>query len=276
MSGTLTGKTIVMSGGSRGIGLAIALRAARDGANIVLIAKTADPDPRLHGTVFSAATEIERAGGHAAPVVGDIRTDESIELAVTTALDRFGGIDVCVNNASALSPLPTLQLTPKRYDLMQDVNTRGTFMLTRACLPHLLRSPSPHVLTLSPPLNLAAHWLARFPGYLLSKYGMTLATLAFAAEFGEQGIAANCLWPRTTIATDAVANLLGGEQALRHARTPAIVADAAYAILTPDGQPVTGRTLIDDEVLRERGVTDFARYAVSGVDAALDGDFFLD
>ena len=276
MSGTLTGKTIVMSGGSRGIGLAIALRAARDGANIVLIAKTADPDPRLHGTVFSAATEIERAGGHAAPVVGDIRTDESIELAVTTALDRFGGIDVCVNNASALSPLPTLQLTPKRYDLMQDVNTRGTFMLTRACLPHLLRSPSPHVLTLSPPLNLAAHWLAKFPGYLLSKYGMTLATLAFAAEFSEQGIAANCLWPRTTIATDAVANLLGGEQAIRHARTPAIVADAAYAILTPEGQPVTGRTLIDDEVLRERGVTDFARYAVSGVDAALDVDFFLD
>lgn len=276
MSGTLTGKTIVMSGGSRGIGLAIALRAARDGANIVLIAKTADPDPRLHGTVFSAATEIERAGGHAAPVVGDIRTDESIELAVTTALDRFGGIDVCVNNASALSPLPTLELTPKRYDLMQDVNTRGTFMLTRACLPHLLRSPSPHVLTLSPPLNLAAHWLAKFPGYLLSKYGMTLATLAFAAEFSEQGIAANCLWPRTTIATDAVANLLGGEEALRHARTPAIVADAAYAILTPEGQPVTGRTLIDDEVLRERGVTDFARYAVSGVDAALDVDFFLD
>ena len=276
MSGALTGKTIVMSGGSRGIGLAIALRAARDGANIVLIAKTADPDPRLHGTVFTAAAEIERAGGHAAPVVGDIRSDESIELAVTTALDRFGGIDVCVNNASALSPLPTLELTPKRYDLMQDVNTRGTFMLTRACLPHLLRSPSPHVLTLSPPLNLAAHWLAKFPGYLLSKYGMTLATLAFAAEFSEQGIAANCLWPRTTIATDAVANLLGGEQALRHARTPAIVADAAYAILTPEGQPVTGRTFIDDEVLRERGVTDFARYAVSGVDAGLDGDFFLD
>jgi citronellol/citronellal dehydrogenase len=276
MRGTLAGKTIVMSGGSRGIGLAIAVRAARDGANIVLIAKTADPDPRLQGTVFSAAEEIERAGGHAAPVVGDIRSDENIELAVTTALDRFGGIDVCVNNASALSPLPTLELTPKRYDLMQDVNTRGTFMLTRACLPHLLRSPSPHVLTLSPPLNLAAHWLSKFPGYLLSKYGMTLATLAFAAEFSEQGIAANCLWPRTTIATDAVANLLGGEQALRHARTPAIVADAAYAILTAQGQPVTGRTLIDDEVLRERGVTDFGRYAVSGVDADLEGDFFLD
>jgi citronellol/citronellal dehydrogenase len=276
MSSTLSGKTIVMSGGSRGIGLAIALRAARDGANIVLIAKTADPDPRLHGTVFTAAEEIERAGGHAAPVVGDIRSDESIELAVTTALDRFGGIDVCINNSSALNPLPTLELTPKRYDLMQDINTRGTFMLTRACLPHLLRSPSPHVLTLSPPLNLAAHWLAKFPGYLLSKYGMTLAMLAFAAEFREQGVAANCLWPRTTIATDAVANLLGGEQALRHARTPAIVADAAYAILTSEGQPITGRTLIDDEVLRERGVTDFNGYAVSGVDADLDGDFFLD
>jgi citronellol/citronellal dehydrogenase len=274
MSGTLAGKTIVMSGGSRGIGLAIALRAARDGANIVLIAKTADPDPRLHGTVFTAAEEIERAGGHAAPVVGDIRSDESIELAVKTALDRFGGIDACVNNASALSPLPTLELTPKRYDLMQDINTRGTFMLTRACLPHLLRSPGPQVLTLSPPLNLAPHWLARFPGYLLSKYGMTLATLAFAAEFSEQGIAANCLWPRTTIATDAVANLLGGEQALRHARTPAIVADAAHAILTTGG--LSGRTLIDDEVLRERGVTDFGPYAVSGVDAGLEGDFFLD
>ena len=195
---------------------------------------------------------------------------------MTTALDRFGGIDVCINNSSALNPLPTLELTPKRYDLMQDINTRGTFMLTRACLPHLLRSPSPHVLTLSPPLNLAAHWLAKFPGYLLSKYGMTLAMLAFAAEFREQGVAANCLWPRTTIATDAVANLLGGEQALRHARTPAIVADAAYAILTSEGQPITGRTLIDDEVLRQHGVTDFNGYAVSGVDADLDGDFFLD
>jgi citronellol/citronellal dehydrogenase len=276
MSGALAGKTIVMSGGSRGIGLAIALRAARDGANIVLVAKTADPDPRLRGTVFTAAEEIERAGGHAAPVVGDIRSDESIELAVTTALDRFGGIDVCVNNASALSPLPTLELTQKRYDLMQDINTRGTFMLTRACLPHLLRSPDAHVLTLSPPLNLAPHWLAKFPGYLLSKYGMTLATLAFAAEFREQGVAANCLWPRTTVATDAVANLLGGDQALRRARTPEIVADAAYAILTPGGQRVTGRTFIDDEVLRERGVTDFARYAVSGVDDDLEGDFFLD
>jgi citronellol/citronellal dehydrogenase len=276
MSGALAGKTIVMSGGSRGIGLAIALRAARDGANIVLVAKTADPDPRLHGTVFTAAQEIERAGGHPAPVVGDIRSDESIELAVTTALDRFGGIDVCVNNASALSPLPTLDLTPKRYDLMQDINTRGTFMLTRACLPHLLRSPDAHVLTLSPPLNLAPHWLAKFPGYLLSKYGMTLATLAFAAEFREQGVAANCLWPRTTIATDAVANLLGGDQALRHARIPEIVADAAYAILAPEGQRVTGRTFIDDEVLRERGVTDFGRYAVCGVDDGLEGDFFLD
>ena len=276
MSGTLEGRTIVMSGGSRGIGLAIALRAARDGANIVLVAKTADPDPRLHGTVFTAAAEIEAAGGHAVPVVGDIRADESIEHAVAAAIERFGGIDVCLNNASALSLKPTLELTPKRYDLMQDINTRGTFMLTRACLPHLLKSPNPHVLTLSPPISLAEHWLAKFPGYLLSKYGMTLATLAFAGEFRAQGVAANCLWPRTTIATDAVTNLLGGREALRHARVPAIVADAAYAVLTTQGQQLTGRTLIDDEVLRERGVTDFGPYAVSGVDADLEGDFFLD
>jgi citronellol/citronellal dehydrogenase len=275
MSGSLRGRTIVMSGGSRGIGLAIALRAARDGANVVLVAKTADPDPRLHGTVFTAAEEIEKAGGHAMPVVGDIRSDESIDETVAIALDRFGGIDVCLNNASALSPQPTLELTPKRYDLMQDINTRGTFMLTRACLPHLLKSPNPHVLTLSPPINLAGHWLAKFPGYLLSKYGMTLATLGFAAEFNAHGVAANCLWPRTTIATDAVANLLGGEQALQRARIPAIVADAAYAILTTERQELTGRTLIDDEVLRERGVTDFGKYAVSGVDADLEGDFFL-
>jgi len=264
-----------MSGGSRGIGLAIALRAARDGANVVLLAKTAQPNERLRGTVFSAAEEIEAAGGHALPVVGDVRSDESIAEAVAAALDRFGGIDICVNNASALSDQKTLDVSPKSYDLMQDINARGTFMLTRACLPALLESNSPHVLTLSPPIILDSDWLARFPAYMMSKFGMTLATLAIAAEFDDRGMSANCLWPRTTIATDAVRNLLGGDEAVNRARLPEIVADAAYAILTDSPRRLNGQTLVDDEVLRASGVTDFASYAVSGVDADLDSDFFL-
>ena len=271
---TLSGTTIVMSGGSRGIGLAIALRAAQDGANIVLLAKTAEPNAHLGGTVFSAAEQIEAAGGHALPVVGDVRSDDSIAEVVAAAVERFGGIDICVNNASALNGSPSLELSPKAYDLMQDINTRGTFQLTRACLPHLLASPNPRVLTLSPPITFDRDWLGRFPGYMLSKYGMTLATLGLAAEFREQGLSANCLWPRTTIATDAVRNLLGGDEAIAHARTPRIMADAAHVILTADGIG-SGHTVIDDEVLRDAGVTDFAQYAVSGVDGELDLDFFL-
>lgn len=277
MTASLLGKTIVMSGGSRGIGLAIALRAARDGANVVLLAKTGTPDPRLNGTIHDAVAEIERAGGRAVGVVGDVRSDESVAEAVETAVAAFGGIDICVNNASALRMSGTLELTPAQYDLMQDINTRGTFMLTRACLPHLAASANPHVLTLSPPLNLTSRrWLAEFPGYLLSKYGMSLVTLSIAAEFADAGIAVNSLWPRTTIGTDAVRNLLGGDDALTRARRPEIMADAAHAVLTTPSRARTGQLLIDDDVLRETGVTDFGPYSYSGLDAGLDGDFFLD
>jgi citronellol/citronellal dehydrogenase len=265
-----------MSGGSRGIGLAIALRAARDGANVVIMAKSAAPTEKLKGTVFSAAEEIEAAGGNPLALVGDVRSDDSIAGAVRAAVDRFGGIDICVNNASVLNFASTAQIQPKQYDLMQDVNTRGTFMLTRACLPYLVQAPNPHVLTLSPPLNLdSQHWLARFPPYLLAKYGMSLTVLAIAAEYREQGVAVNALWPRTTIATDAVANLMGGNDALRRARHPDIVADAAYEIMTTPSRERSGQLLIDEDVLRLAGVTDFERYSIE-VGTRPDPDFFLD
>jgi citronellol/citronellal dehydrogenase len=239
--------TVVMSGGSRGIGLAIALRAAADGANIVLLAKTAKPHPKLAGTIHSAAEAIRSAGGQAVPVVGDVRSDSDVTAAVAAAVDGFGVIDICINNASVLDLTGTLELTPKRYDLMQDVNVRGTFMLTRACLPHLLKSRNPHVLSLSPPLNLSPRWLGAHPAYTLAKYGMSLVTLGIAAEFRDNGLAANCLWPRTLIATDSVANLLGGDAAISRARRPNIMADAAHAILTTDARELSGKLLIDDE-----------------------------
>jgi citronellol/citronellal dehydrogenase len=272
----LRGRTIVMSGGSRGIGLAIALRAARDGANVVLLAKTGDPNPKLEGTVHTAVAEIEAVGGHGVAVVGDVRSDDSIAEAVQTAVDRFGGIDIVVNNASALVPKSTLDVTPSQYDLMQDINVRGTFMLTRAALPHLRASENPHVLTLSPPLNLdSAFWLGRFPAYLLSKYGMSLVTLSLAAESADDGVAVDSLWPRTTIGTAAVRNLLGGDAAVARARRPEIMADAAHAILSAPFSAGTGRLLVDDDVLRAAGVTDLAPYSYTGVDEGFDPDFFL-
>lgn len=275
-SAPLAGRTIVMSGGSRGIGLAIALRAAQDGANIVLIAKTTEPNPKLRGTIHEAAAQIEQAGGRAIPVVGDIRSDESIAEAVAAAVETFGSIDICINNASALQMQGTLELSESRYDLMQDINTRGAFMLTRACLPHLIATENPHVLTLSPPLNLdSKRWLAMFPGYLLSKYGMSLITLSLAAEFEDSGVAVNSIWPRTTIGTDAVRNLLGGDEALARTRKPEIVADAAYAIISAPSTQRTGQLLIDEDVLREIGVDDFLRYSYSGHDEGFDEDFFL-
>jgi citronellol/citronellal dehydrogenase len=273
---TLSGTTIMVSGGSRGIGLAIAVRAARDGANVVLLAKTDQPHPRLSGTIHTAADSIRAAGGNALAVVGDVRSDESIAEAVAAAVAEFGGIDVCLNNASVLMPVKTAELDPKRYDLMQDVNTRGTFMLSRACLPHLLQSQNPHILTLSPPINLHPRWLGTFPGYLIAKYGMTLATLGFAAEYADRGIAANTLWPRTAIATDAVGNLLGGEETLARTRTPEIMADAAYAILTTPSAERSGQTLIDDEVLAAVGVTDLSGYAHRPGATEFEPDFFLD
>ncbi|MCE0764983.1 NAD(P)-dependent oxidoreductase [Pseudonocardia kujensis] len=261
-----------MSGGSRGIGLAIAVAAARQGANAVLLAKTDQPDPRLPGTVHTAVAEIEAAGGQAVAVVGDVRVEEDVERAVATAVERFGGVDVVVNNASALNLSGTEELPVKRFDLMQQINSRGTFLLTRAAVPHLRKSDRPRVLTLSPPLNLAPHWLGKFPAYMLSKYGMTLLTLGWAAEFADEGIAANCLWPQTTIATAAVVNLLGGEEAGSRARSPEIMADAALAVL---GLPAerTGETFIDVDVLAEAGITDLSPYSNGD---ELELDLFVD
>ena len=263
-----------MSGGSRGIGLAIALRAARDGARVAIIAKTEDPHPRLEGTIHSAAEEIRAAGGQALPIAGDVRDDERIQAAVQQVVDQFGGIDVCVNNASAIDLSPVESIAMKRYDLMQDINTRGTFVLTKACLPHLKLATNPHVLTLSPPLNLSPAWLGKSLGYSIAKYGMSLCTLGFSEEFKSYGIAANSLWPRTMIATAAVRNLLGGDDAMRRSRDPRIVADAAHAIITRRSRECTGRFLIDDEVLAEEGISDLSIYG--GVDGELQTDIFLD
>jgi citronellol/citronellal dehydrogenase len=272
---TLAGKTILVSGGSRGIGLAIALRAARDGANIVRLAKTATPHPKLEGTIYTAAEQVEAAGGRAVPVVGDLRLDEDVERAVSEAAAAFGGIDAVVNNASAIDLSPTTKITMKRYDLLQDINARGTFALTRAALPHLEAAANPHILTLSPPLNLSPRWAGAHLAYTLSKYGMSLCTLGFADEFADKGIAANSLWPRTTIGTAAIRNLLGGEVAVRKARTPDIMADAAHAILTRDSRSCTGNFYTDEDVLREEGLTDFAGYRRAAREEDLDLDFFL-
>ena len=272
---TLSGKTILMSGGSRGIGLAIALRAAADGANVALIAKTDRPDPRLQGTIHTAAAEIEAAGGQALPIVGDVRDDATIERAVEETVERFHGIDIVVNNASVLNLSGTSALEPKRYDLMQDVNVRGTFMLTRAAIPHLVQAEDPKVLTLSPPINLDPRWFGTHPAYTMAKYGMTMAALGFAHELADLGISSTALWPATLIATAAIGNLPGGEQMIAVSRKPDIVADAAYEVLTTAGQELNGKTLIDEQLLRERGVSDFAPYSMTGRDEGLAPDIFL-
>lgn len=273
MGTSLKGRTIVMSGGSRGIGLAILTAAAREGANAVFLAKTGSPDPRLPGTVHTAVASIEAAGGSAVAVVGDVREEADVERAVATALDRFGGVDICVNNASALDVRGTEELPVKRFDLMQSINSRGTFLLTRACLPYLKRSDHAHILTLSPPFNLAPRWLGAHPAYTLSKYGMTLLTLGWAAEFAEDGIAANCLWPQTLIATAAVANVLDGERLTSRSRGPEIMADAALAVLARPPREQTGRTLVDADVLTAAGHTDLSGYG-GGREPELD--FFVD
>jgi citronellol/citronellal dehydrogenase len=272
---SLSGRTILMSGGSRGIGLAIAVRAARDGARVALIAKTAEPHPKLPGTIYTAAEEIEAAGGEALPIVGDIRDAEAVDAAVAQTLDRFGGIDIVVNNASAINLAPMRDLPVKRFDLMQQINSRGTFVVTRAALAHLRESSHAHVLTLSPPLSADPRWLAGHSAYTLSKMGMTMITLGLAADEADAGIGANCLWPRTIIATAAVQNLLGGDEAMRRARTPEIVADAAHAILVRDPRTCSGNAFMDDEVLAEAGVTDLSRYA-PGEDVDLSLDIFVD
>ena len=273
----LSGRTLLMSGGSRGIGLAIALRAARDGANVTLLAKTDQPHPRLPGTIHTAAEEIRSAGGQALPIVGDVRDDDDIARAVQGTIEEFGSIDIVVNNASVIDLSGTLELSPKKYDLMADVNVRGTFMLSRACVPHLRHSTNPHILSLAPPLNLDPKWLGAHTGYTLAKYGMTMATLGLAAEFGAWGIGANTLWPRTTIATAAVKNLLGGEKLAAISRTPKIYADAAWEVLTRPACEFSGQSLIVEDVLAEAGATDLSGYAhVPGTaDEAMYPDIFL-
>jgi citronellol/citronellal dehydrogenase len=273
---TLAGRTLLMSGGSRGIGLAIATRAAQDGANVVLLAKTAEPQPRLEGTVHTAAAQIQEAGGQALAVVGDVRNDDDVTRAVDAAVDRFGGIDIVVNNASALDLRPTREIDMKKYDLMQDINARGTFLLSKTAIPHLERSAHAHVLTLSPPLDLRPKWAGAYLAYTMAKYGMSLVTLGLAEELREAGIAANSLWPRTTIATAAVANLLGGEEALAGSRTPAIMADAAYAVLVRDPRSCTGNFFVDEEVLAHEGVTDLEGYRTVPGSGRLEADLFLE
>jgi citronellol/citronellal dehydrogenase len=269
----LNGKTLFISGGSRGIGLAIALRAAKDGANVVIAAKTTEPHPKLPGTIYTAAEEIERAGGRALPVQTDIRDEDQVLRAVEQTVEHFGGIDILVNNASAISLTGTLETPMKRFDLMMGINLRGTYLCSRACLPHLKRAANPHILTLSPPLNLNPRWFGPHVAYTIAKYGMSMCVLGMAEEFKEDGIAVNALWPRTTIATAALQIIPGASP--EAGRTPEIMADAAHHILTRDSRSLTGRFLIDEAVLREAGVGDFARYAVKPGEK-LRIDLFLD
>ncbi|HEX3360594.1 MAG TPA: NAD(P)-dependent oxidoreductase [Solirubrobacterales bacterium] len=269
----LQGKTLLISGGSRGIGLAIAVKAAADGANVALVAKTAEPHPKLEGTIFTAAEAIEEAGGQALPIVGDVRDDASVEAAVEATVERFGGIDILVNNASAIDLSDPESLSMKRYDLMQSINARGSFLLSKLCVPHLRKGSNSHVLTLSPPLSMDPKWFGQHPAYTMSKYGMSMVTLGFAERYREEGIAFNSLWPRTLIATAAVEFVVGGDAAMKRARTPQIMADAAYEVLTTDSSN-TGNFYIDDEVLLERGV-DLAQYS-SAPEADLQIDIFVE
>jgi citronellol/citronellal dehydrogenase len=271
----LNGKTMFLSGGSRGIGLAIAKRAAKDGANIIIAAKTAEPHPKLPGTIYSAADEIEAAGGKALPVICDIRDDKNVEEAVAAGVEKFGGIDICVNNASAISLTPTLQTPMHRFDLMHQINTRGTFLVSKTCLPHLLESGNPHILNLSPPLDMAEKWFKNHVAYTMAKFGMSMCVLGMAGEFRENGVAVNALWPRTAIATAAIKNLLGGDDMIKRSRKPEIMADAAHFILTQPSGEFTGNFCIDDEIMELAGVTDLTPYAV---DPTLDlmPDFFVE
>lgn len=267
-------KTVFITGASRGIGKAIALRFAREGANIVVAAKSVVENPKLGGTIFSVAEEIEKAGGKALPVQCDIRFDDQVQLAVDKATDFFGGIDILINNASAISLTPTEQTEPKRFDLMHDINVRGTFFMTKTCIPHLKKSSNPHILTLSPPINLNPKWLAGHIAYTLTKYNMSMMTLGWATELKQYKIAANSLWPRTTIDTAAVRNILGGEMLAKMSRTPEVLADAAYLILSKPSTECTGNCFIDEDVFAAEGITDLSKYSVVP-GAQLYTDLFL-
>jgi citronellol/citronellal dehydrogenase len=271
---SLAGKTLFITGASRGIGLAIALRAARDGANIAIAAKTSEPHPKLEGTIHTAAAAIERAGGRALPVAVDIRDEAAVKQAIEKTAETFGGIDIVVNNASAIHIAPTWATEMKRFDLMQQINTRGAYMVTKTALPYLEKAANPHVLMLSPPLDLQERWFAPHVAYSIAKYGMSLCVLGFAGELRPLGIAVNALWPRTTIATAAVRNLLGGEAMVRASRTPDIVADAAYLVFNKPSREFSGNFLIDDTFLASEGVTDFDQYRVDPT-VALQLDFFV-
>jgi citronellol/citronellal dehydrogenase len=258
----LNGKTLFITGASRGIGLAIALRAAKDGANIAVVAKTAEPHPKLPGTIFTAAEEIEQAGGKALPIMCDIREEAQVAAAIEQTVAKFGGIDICVNNASAISLTGTLATDMKRYDLMNQINARGTYMVSKYCIPHLKRAANPHVLMLSPPLDMAAKWFKGHTAYTMAKFGMSMCVLGMSAEFADDGIAFNALWPRTGVATAAIRFALAGDEGMKHCRTPEILSDAAYMIFNKKAKDFTGNFLIDDTFLAAEGVTDFDRYRV--------------
>ena len=271
---SLKGKTLLITGASRGIGLAIGLRAARDGANIVIAAKTAEPHPKLEGTIFTAAKEIEAAGGKALPLMVDIREEAAVAEAMKKAAETFGGIDIVVNNASAINLTQTVQIDMKRYDLMQQINQRGTFMVSKYAIPYLEKAENPHILMLSPPLDMKEKWFAGHVAYSMAKYGMSLVVLGLAGELRARGIAVNALWPRTTIATAAVRNLLGGDMMMNASRTPEILADAAHMIFEKPSKGFTGNFLIDDSFLAGEGVTDFEQYRIDP-SVALAPDFFV-
>lgn len=271
---SLANKTLFISGASRGIGLAIALRAAKDGAKIAIAAKTAEPHPKLPGTIYSAAEEIEKAGGKALPLVCDIRHEDQVQSAVEQTVAKFGGLDICVNNASAIQLTGTLQTDMKRYDLMNQVNARGTYLVSRTCIPHLKKSANPHVLMLSPPLDMNPKWFAGHTAYTMAKFGMSMCVLGMSAEFADDGIAFNALWPRTGVATAAIRNALAGDEGMKHCRTPEILSDAAYMIFNKKAKEFTGKFLIDDTFLAENGVTDFDQYRVDP-SKDLMPDFFV-
>ena len=271
---TLEGKTLFITGASRGIGLAIALRAAKDGANVAIAAKTAEPHPKLEGTIYTAAKEIEAAGGKALPIACDIRFEEQVQAAVAKTVATFGGLDICVNNASAISLTPSVQTDMKRYDLMHGINARGTFLVSKTCIPHLEKAVNPHILMLSPPLDMSPKWFAPHVAYSMAKFNMSIIALGLSGELKAAGIAVNTLWPRTTIATAAVRNLLGGDALMRMSRSPEIIADAAHLIFTQDAKTFTGRFSIDDTLLYEHGVRDFDKYRVDP-SSDLAPDFFV-
>jgi len=271
---SLSGKTLFVTGASRGIGLAIALRAARDGANVAIAAKTAEPHPKLPGTIYTAAEEIERAGGKALPLIVDVRDEDSVLAAVEQTVARFGGIDICVNNASAISLTGTLATDMKRYDLMNQINARGTYLTSKACIPHLKAAANPHVLMLSPPLDMDAKWFAGHTAYSMAKFGMSMCVLGMSAEFKADGIAFNALWPRTGIATAAIKFALAGDEGMRRCRTVEIMADAAHAIFEKKAREFSGNFLIDDTFLYGEGVRDFEQYRVDPTQPLMP-DFFV-